>query len=68
MAEIVGAFGVPHTPVFPFFVKRDGKLVYAADKLAKLRDDILASRERLMHEAGYVYKRVDKGPMPAKFA
>lgn len=24
MAEIVGAFGVPHTPVFPFFVKRDG--------------------------------------------
>jgi hypothetical protein len=24
VAEIVGAFGVPHTPVFPFFVKRDG--------------------------------------------
>lgn len=50
------------------FVKRDGKLVYAADKLAKLRDDILASRERIMHEAGYVYQRVAKGPMPEKFA
>ncbi len=24
MAEIAGAFGVPHTPVFPFFVNRDG--------------------------------------------
>src|ERR1700754_1829698 len=24
MAEIVAGFGVPHTPIFPFFVKRDG--------------------------------------------
>ncbi len=24
MAQIVGAFGVPHTPIFPFFAKRDG--------------------------------------------
>jgi gallate dioxygenase len=24
MAQIVAGFGVPHTPVFPFFVKRDG--------------------------------------------
>ena len=24
MADIVAGFGVPHTPVFPFFVKRDG--------------------------------------------
>ena len=24
MASIVAGFGVPHTPVFPFFVKRDG--------------------------------------------
>ena len=62
------AADVEHVMVAGKFVKRDGKLVYSADKLAKLRDDILASRERLMHEAGYVYKRVDKGPMPAKFA
>ena len=24
MAQIVGGFGVPHTPIFPHFVKRDG--------------------------------------------
>ena len=24
MAEIVAGFGVPHTPVFPFFAERDG--------------------------------------------
>ena len=24
MAQIVAGFGVPHTPVFPYFVKRDG--------------------------------------------
>ena len=46
------------------FVKRGGRLVYPADKLARLRDDILASRERIMHEAGYQYQRVAKGPMP----
>ena len=49
-------------------LKRGGKLVYPADKLAKLRDEVLASRERIMHEAGYVYKPVVKGPMPEKFA
>jgi cytosine/adenosine deaminase-related metal-dependent hydrolase len=50
------------------FVKRGGQLGYPADKLARLRDDILASRERIMHEAGYQYQRVEKGPMPEKFA
>ena len=49
------------------FVKRAGKLVFPADKLARLRDDILASRERIMHEAGYTYKLVPKGPMPERF-
>ena len=28
MANIVAGFGVPHTPVFPFFVKRDGPLLF----------------------------------------
>jgi len=50
------------------FAKRGGQLVYPADKLARLREDILASRERIMHEAGYQYQRVAKGPMPEKFA
>ena len=49
------------------FLKRGGKLVYSADKFAQLRDDVLRSRERIMHEAGYKYQRVAKGPMPEKF-
>ena len=48
MAQIVAGFGVPHTPVFPFFVKRDGpdceiaKLFGAqADQLAAVRPDVI---------------------------
>ena len=49
------------------FVKRDGKLVFPESRLAALRDDLLASRERIMHEAGYKYSRVEKGPIPERF-
>src|SRR5262245_5820165 len=48
MAEIVAGFGVPHTPIFPFFVKRDGPgcetaRLFAAQKehLASVRPDII---------------------------
>lgn len=48
MAEIVGAFGVPHTPVFPFFVKRDGPESEIArffgaltEELQKLKPDLI---------------------------
>ena len=48
MAEIVGAFGVPHTPIFPHFVKRDGPdceiaRFFAAltAELEKLRPDLI---------------------------
>jgi gallate dioxygenase len=48
MAQIVGGFGVPHTPVFPFFVKRDGPecetaKLFAAQKeqLASVRPDVI---------------------------
>ena len=50
------------------FVKRDGKLIFPSDKLARLRGEVLASRSRIMHEAGYTYKLVAKGPMPERFA
>ena len=50
------------------FVKRDGKLVFPADQLTTLRDEVLASRERIMHEAGYTYQRVPQGPAPERFA
>ena len=49
------------------FVKRDGRLVFPESRLAALRDDLLASRERIMHEAGYRYSRVEKGPIPERF-
>ena len=49
------------------FVKRDGRLVFPESRLAALRDDVLASRERIMHEAGYRYSRVEKGPIPERF-
>ena len=48
MANIVAGFGVPHTPVFPFFVKRDGpdcetaKLFAAQqEQLAAVRPDVI---------------------------
>ena len=48
MAQIVGGFGVPHTPIFPFFVKRDGPdceiaKLFGAQKaeLAAVRPDVI---------------------------
>ena len=48
MAQIVGGFGVPHTPIFPHFVKRDGPdceiaTLFGAQKeqLAAMRPDII---------------------------
>lgn len=48
MAEIVGAFGVPHTPIFPFLAKRDGPeceiarhFSVLASELDALRPDII---------------------------
>ena len=48
MANVVAGFGVPHTPVFPFFVKRDGPdcetaKLFAAQKeqLAAVRPDVI---------------------------
>jgi hypothetical protein len=48
MAQIVAGFGVPHTPIFPFVVKRDGPdcetaKLFAAQKeqLAAVRPDVI---------------------------
>ena len=49
------------------FVKRDGKLLFPADRLARLRDELLASRQRIMSDAGYVYQPVPKGPPPDRY-
>jgi gallate dioxygenase len=44
MATIVAGFGVPHTPVFPFFVKRDGPDCETAKLFAAQRDELAAAR------------------------
>jgi gallate dioxygenase len=44
MAQIVAGFGVPHTPVFPFFVKRDGPDCETAKLFAAQRDELAAAR------------------------
>ena len=46
------------------WLKRDGALVYDAGKLAKLRDEVMAARLRMMHEANYVYQPAPNGPQP----
>jgi len=49
------------------FVKRAGRLLFPADGLARVRDEVLASRERIMREGGYEYRRVPAGPQPGRF-
>ena len=44
MATIVAGFGVPHTPVFPFFVKRDGPNCETAKLFAAQKDELAAAR------------------------
>jgi 5-methylthioadenosine/S-adenosylhomocysteine deaminase len=45
-------------------VKRGGKLAYPADKLAKLKERVLQSRERMMKAGNFVYKPVGEGARP----
>jgi hypothetical protein len=40
VAEIVAAFGVPHTPFYPMLVKRDGPQSETAQFFARLRGDL----------------------------
>jgi gallate dioxygenase len=44
MASIVAGFGVPHTPVFPFFVKRDGPNCETAKLFAAQQEHLAAVR------------------------
>jgi len=48
LAEIVGAFGVPHTPVFPFFVKRDGPDSEIAQFFKAVTDELVALKPDLI--------------------
>ncbi|MFZ3308845.1 MAG: extradiol ring-cleavage dioxygenase, partial [Xanthobacteraceae bacterium] len=44
MAQIVAGFGVPHTPVFPFFVKRDGPDCEIAKLFGAQKEQLAAVR------------------------
>jgi len=47
MAQIVAGFGVPHTPIFPHFVKRDGPDSETAKLFAAQKNELAAARPDL---------------------
>ncbi|HUD86818.1 MAG TPA: extradiol ring-cleavage dioxygenase, partial [Xanthobacteraceae bacterium] len=48
MAQIVAGFGVPHTPIFPFFVKRDGPDCEIAKLFGAQKEQLAATRPDLI--------------------
>jgi len=48
MAQIVAGFGVPHTPIFPHFVKRDGPDSETAKLFAAQKNELAAARPDLI--------------------
>ena len=44
MAQIVAGFGVPHTPIFPHFVKRDGPDCEIAKLFGAQKQELAAAR------------------------
>jgi gallate dioxygenase len=48
MAQIVAGFGVPHTPIFPFFVKRDGPDSETAKLFAAQKNELATARPDLI--------------------
>jgi gallate dioxygenase len=48
MAQIVAGFGVPHTPMFPHFVKRDGPDCETAKLFAAQKNELAAVRPDLI--------------------
>jgi 5-methylthioadenosine/S-adenosylhomocysteine deaminase len=49
------------------FVKRNGTLTFDAGRLARLHDELLASRLRLFDEGKYKWSPVERGPQPERF-
>src|SRR5260370_8622107 len=48
MAQIVAGFGVPHTPIFPHFVKRDGPDCEIAKLFGAQKEELAATRPDLI--------------------
>lgn len=58
---------IEHVLIAGRFVKRDGKLQFATERLAKLQEELLESRMRMMREGNFVYRAVEKGPYPERY-
>ena len=58
---------IEHVMIAGNFVKRDGKLTFPAERLAKLSAELLDSRQRMMKEGNYVYQPVPNGPLPERY-
>jgi hypothetical protein len=58
---------IEHVMIAGRFAKRDGKLTFPAERLAKLQQELLESRQRMMAEGNYVYQPVPNGPLPDRY-
>lgn len=61
------AADVRHVMVAGEWVKKDGELCFPKDKLARLSGELLESRQRMMREGDYVYRRQPHGPRPERY-
>lgn len=59
---------IEHVMVAGKFLKKDGALTFDAQRLAKLNDELLASRLRMFGEGNYRFQPVQNGPQPARWA
>jgi len=61
------AADIEHVMIAGRFAKRDGRLTFPAERLAKLQQELLASRQRMMEEGNYVYQPAPNGPRPERY-
>jgi 5-methylthioadenosine/S-adenosylhomocysteine deaminase len=58
---------VRHVMVAGDWVKKDGELTFARDRLQRLSEELLESRLRMMKEGDYVYRPQPHGPLPGRY-
>ena len=49
------------------FLKRDGRLAFPADRLAKVSEELLESRLRMMKDGDYAYRTAAHGALPEHY-
>jgi 5-methylthioadenosine/S-adenosylhomocysteine deaminase len=58
---------IEHVMIAGRFAKRDGRLTFPAERLAKLQQELLESRLRLFKTGNFVYEQVTRGPLPERY-